>query len=189
MKIVQTARLQLRELNKRDAEFIYRLLNQESWKKYIGDKQISSSDDANSYIQNGPCVMYQKYGFGLWAVDLIESSQTIGICGLIKRDNLPEIDLGFAFLDEYTGRDYAFEACVGVINHAKNSLAKRQLMAIAMPENQRSIHLLKKLGFRLEDGNFAMVGSSGKLNLFLLQLQLESIKLQHAEFKKFKHAA
>ncbi len=170
MSIISTNRLQLRELNENDAEFIFRLLNQESWKKYIGDKQIDSIAAAIAYINNGPRTMYQNYGFGLWAVDEVALNCPIGICGLIKRDNLPAVDLGFAFLDEYTGRGYAYEACTGVINYAKNALAEKELLAIALPENLRSIKLLNKLGFVVENQHFKVSAADHTLNLLRLQI-------------------
>lgn len=170
MNITQTERLLLRELNENDAEFIFRLLNQESWKKYIGDKQIDSHEAALGYIQSGPVNMYGNYGFGLWAVDLLALNQPIGICGLIKRDTLPEIDLGFAFLDEYINQGYAYEACQAVINYAKNSLAKKELLAIAMPDNHSSVKLLEKLGFRVKNLHFTAGNSGDELTLFQLDL-------------------
>lgn len=142
-----TERLFIRNLLTTDAEFIYKLVNQESWLRFIGDKNIHTLIDAENYINNGPIMMYHKYGFGLWAVELKSTNTVIGICGLIKRDNLPEIDLGFAFLDQYTNNGYAFEACSHILNHAKNKLNKQAVLAIVMPENTNSIKLLKKLGF------------------------------------------
>lgn len=175
MQIISTNRLQLRELNEQDGEFIFQLLNQESWKKYIGDKQIDSIAAAIAYINNGPRAMYQNYGFGLWAVDELASSSPTGICGLIKRDNLPAVDLGFAFLDEYTGRGYAYEACMGVINYAKNALAEKELLAIAQPENLRSIKLLSKLGFVVESQHFKLSAAAHPLNLLRLQISANQL--------------
>lgn len=170
VSITKTERLLLRELDDSDAEFIFRLLNQESWKKYIGDKQIDSDEAALRYIQSGPVKMYGNYGFGLWAVDLLALNRPIGICGLIRRDTLPEIDLGFAFLDGYTGRGYAYEACFAAINYAKNLLCKQQLLAIALPDNHRSVKLLEKLGFGVKNPHFTAGNSDNELTLFQLNL-------------------
>lgn len=144
-----TERLIIRRLENSDAEFIVKLVNQDSWIKNIGDRHIYNLDDAIGYIQTGPVTMYNTYGFGLFAVQLKNTDMVIGICGVIKRDTLEDIDLGFAFLDEYAGQNYAYESSVAIINWVKNAFDYPQIAAIVNPENERSIKLLVRLGFSL----------------------------------------
>lgn len=145
--MITTNNLNIRHFTLEDANFILQLVNQDSWLQFIGDKNIHNTEDAKKYLLDGPIAMYNNHGFGLYAVETIESSQPIGMCGVIKRDTLPNADLGFAFLDEFTGKGYAYEACQGVLNYAKNNLQISTLLAITMPENEKSISLLEKLGF------------------------------------------
>ena len=110
MKVLETERLVLRHLAVSDGTFILELLNEPAWLQFIGDKHIRSLADAEAYVLNGPQKMYREHGFGLWLVELKENSAPLGICGLIKRPGLDDIDIGFAFLERHWGRGYAREA-------------------------------------------------------------------------------
>lgn len=133
-----------------DAPFVFDLVNQPSWIQYIGDKGIKTLQDAIRYIENGPVAMYQRVGFGLYAVELKVSGEPIGMCGLIKRDTLPDVDIGFAFLPAFWRNGYAFEAATAVMSYGRTTLALDRIVAILSEGNHRSSHLLEKLGFRFE---------------------------------------
>jgi RimJ/RimL family protein N-acetyltransferase len=149
LKIAETARLLIRRLETGDAEFIHRLVNEPSWIRYIGDKGVKTLEDARRYIETGPLEMYQRLGFGLYLVAL-KGRESIGICGLIKRPALADVDLGFAFLPGFWGKGYAFEAAAAVMSYGKQVLGLSRIVAILSPDNERSANLLEKLGFRPE---------------------------------------
>ena len=163
--ILETERLSLREFNTTDATFIIQLLNSKGWLKFIGDRHIKTIEQAENYLTNGPMKSYSVNGFGLSMVELKNTHTPIGMCGLIKRDNLPDIDIGFAFLEEFMGNGYAFEIAQATINFAKESLKKETILAITLPTNVRSINLLKKIGMKFEK-NFSFEGSTEELMLF-----------------------
>jgi len=163
--ILETERLSLREFNTTDAAFIIQLLNSEGWLKFIGDRHIKTLEQAENYLTNGPMKSYSVNGFGLSMVELKNTHTPIGMCGLIKRDNLPDIDIGFAFLEEFMGNGYAFEIAQATINFAKENLHKETILAITIPTNVRSINLLKKIGMKFEK-NFTFEGSTEELMLF-----------------------
>lgn len=148
--IAETQRLILRELAVEDAAFMVRLMNDEAWLKHIGDRGVRTVDQAEENLRLGAIDMYTRRGHGLWRVELKASGMPIGICGLIKRDTLEDIDLGFAFLPEFRGAGYALEASEACMHHARNNLDVRRVVAIVSPANLRSIALLEKLGFRWE---------------------------------------
>ncbi len=150
MTIIETERLVIRRLSIDDAEFILDLLNQPSFLRYIGDKQVRNSADAIRYIETGPIASYERFGFGLYLVELKESGESIGICGLLKRDSLPDVDVGFAFLPSYWAHGYAFESAAAVMNYGREVLALRRIVAITSPDNESSIRLLEKIGLRFE---------------------------------------
>ena len=114
MTVLETERLVLRRLCSDDAEFILELLNQPSFLRYIGDKGVRNAEDAVQYIQTGPQASYERFGFGLYLVELKETGVSIGMCGLLKRDSLPDVDVGFAFLSDYWLQGYAFESAAAV---------------------------------------------------------------------------
>ncbi len=150
MQVTETARLILRRLNTNDSAFILELVNEPSWIRYIGDRGIRTLDDAVGYIQNGPMDMYQRLGFGLYLVELKELGVPIGICGLIKREGLEDVDLGFAFLPRFWRKGYALESASAVMSYARTVLGLARIVAVLSRDNDRSVKLLEKLGFRAE---------------------------------------
>ena len=150
MTILETERLILRQLTTDDAEFIFELLNDPSWIQNIGDRNIRNLDDACAYIVNGPVASYAKNGFGLWLVELKETNESIGMCGLIRRDTLEDIDIGYALLPRFWGQGYAIEAARAAKDYAKDVVGLKRLVAIVDPANEGSIRVLEKLGLRYE---------------------------------------
>ena len=150
LTVVETQRLVLRKLAPDDAEFILGLLNQPSFLRYIGDKEVRNEADAVRYIQDGPVASYEKFGFGLYLVQLKEGGVPIGMCGLLKRDSLPDVDVGFAFLPNYWLQGYAFESASAVMTYGREVLGIRRIVAITSLNNVASIRLLEKLGLKFE---------------------------------------
>src|SRR5678815_4161900 len=122
MSVIETDRLILRRFTAEDAPFILELLNEPSWLRFIGDKGVRTLGDARDYIRKGPVAMYARYGFGLEVAALKESGLPIGMCGLIKRDTLEDIDIGFAFLPRFWGKGYAHEAAAATMEYGKGTL-------------------------------------------------------------------
>jgi RimJ/RimL family protein N-acetyltransferase len=150
LKVIETERLVLRRLNADDAEFIVKLLNQPSFLRFIGDKEVRNNVDAVRYIQTGPVASYERFGFGLYLVELRETKVPIGMCGLLKRDSLPDIDIGFAFLPDYWSQGYAFESAAAVLSYGRKVLGLERIVAITSLDNDASIKLLEKLGLKFE---------------------------------------
>lgn len=147
--VIETTRLRLSRLELRDAPFILELLNEPGWLRFIGDKDVHCIEDAERYLRTGPLDSYARLGFGLFLVERKADGTPLGMCGLIKRDMLEEVDIGFALLERESGRGFAHESAVAVLNHAKH-LGLTRLMAITTPENEKSQRLLRKLGMRFE---------------------------------------
>ena len=151
MKLVaETSRLQLRHLALDDAPFVLQLVNDPSWIQFIGDRGIRTLAQAEAYLQDGPMASYAAHGFGLYLVQRSGDKMKLGMCGLIKRPSLPHVDIGFAFLPQFTGQGYAFEAATAVLHHARHQLKLSPIVAITAPNNHRSIKLLEKLGLHFQ---------------------------------------
>ena len=142
--VVETPRLVLRRLEERDAAFVLNLVNDADWLKFIGDKGVRTLDDARDYLRNGPMAMYAQHGHGLYCVQSKASGEPIGMCGLIKRDTLPDVDLGYAFLPQARGGGHAYEAASATMTYARETLDLQRILAIVSPGNARSIALLEK---------------------------------------------
>ncbi|PZQ14706.1 MAG: GNAT family N-acetyltransferase [Rhodanobacter denitrificans] len=150
MTVLATARLRLRRLVLDDAAFVLELVNQPSWLAYIGDKQVRSLEDARGYLAAGPLASYAQHGFGLYAVERASDAIAIGLCGLLRREHLDDVDIGFALLDRHGGHGYAYEAAAAVVEYARQAIGLDRLVAIVAPGNMRSIRLLEKLGLAFE---------------------------------------
>ena len=169
LKVLETDRLILRRLSPEDEEFILRLLNEPSWLRFIGDKGIRTLEGARNYILNGPVLMYSRLGFGLYLVESKGEGCPIGICGLIKRDSLEDVDLGFAFLPEFWGKGFAFESASAVMAYGKRDFGLTRLAAITSPDNYVSAGLLEKLGFNFER-LVKLPDGGGEVRLFTVDL-------------------
>ena len=148
--ILETDRLSVRRLTLDDAAFILEMVNDPDWLRFIGDRHVHSLDEARAYLQNGPLAMYDRSGFGLYAVVLKGSDLPIGMCGLIKREGLVDVDLGFAYLPQYRAQGYGFEAASAVMAYGRHTFSLKRIVAITSLDNVRSIQLLEKLGFAFE---------------------------------------
>jgi len=148
--ILETDRLHLRQLSLDDADFILQLLNEPSFIQNIGDRGVRTLDDACSYILKGPVASYEKHGFGLWLVETKESGAPIGICGLIKRDVLADVDVGYALLPQFWSQGYALESASAVLSYARERLGLKRVLAVVNADNHSSIRLLEKIGFQYE---------------------------------------
>lgn len=148
MLICETERLIICQLTVHDAPFVFTLLNTPTWIQFIGDRGIRNIDEARNYLLNGPIASYKRLGFGLFMVKLKEGDLPIGMSGLIKRDGLEHVDVGFALHPDFTGKGYAFESTSAVMNYAREVLKLTTIDAITTEDNANSIALLKKIGLQ-----------------------------------------
>ncbi len=165
MTILETERLVICQLSVNDAAFIFELLNSPSWLKFIGDRGVKTIEDAEKYLKNGPVKSYAQNGFGLYLVKLKVSNNPIGMCGLIKRDALEDVDIGFAFLPAYEKRGYGFESASAILAHSRATLGLKRIVGITIAANHSSIHLLEKLGLSFEKKIF-LPGDEEELMLY-----------------------
>jgi RimJ/RimL family protein N-acetyltransferase/catechol 2,3-dioxygenase-like lactoylglutathione lyase family enzyme len=167
---VTTPRLTLRHFVEDDGAFYCQLVNQPSWLANIGERNIRSAADAAAIIRDRFIPNYQAWGYGMYVVERTADRTPVGICGLVKRDTLPDPDLGFALLEAHWGQGYAAEASRAVLDHARDRLHLRRLLAILTATNERSRRLLLKLGFT----------PAGTITMGEVELQLCEVSLAPA---------
>jgi len=165
MIVLETERLTIRRLTVDDATFILRLLNEPSFLQHIGDRGVRTMADASQYILAGPMASYERVGFGLFLVELKDSHVPIGICGLLKRDALDDVDVGFAFVPESWSKGYAFESASAVVAYGRDTHGLKRIVAISSQDNIASVNLLAKLDFYF-DRMVTMPGDKEELRLF-----------------------
>ncbi|HIG43306.1 MAG: GNAT family N-acetyltransferase [bacterium] len=150
MEITRSTRLIIRTLDLDDAAFILELYNTEGFLRFISDRQIRNLRDAKAFLRLGPMKMYEKRGLGMYMVELRDGSIPLGVCGLLQRDYLDDVDLGYGFLPGFQGSGYALEAAMATVAVAKSRFGLDKLLAIVDAQNERSIALLLKLGMHFE---------------------------------------
>lgn len=165
MDVIDTARLRLRPLTAEDAPFIMELLNDPDWIRFIGDRNIRTLDDARAYIDQKVRAMYERHGVGSLMVELKDSGEGLGICGLIRREGLDHVDIGFAFLPRHRSKGYAYEAAAACIEHGRRVHGFKRVVAINSKDNESSARLLEKLGLRFESV-VTMPNSTEELRLY-----------------------
>mgnify|MGYP002640563967 CR=1 FL=1 len=165
MNLIETKRLILREFSEEDAPFVLELVNDPAWIKFIGDRGVHNLDDARTYIAERLQKSYQEFGFGMWLVVHKDDGASMGMCGLLKRDYLEGLDIGFGFLPAFRGQGYAFEAANAVMNYGTTELGLQRLFGFVLVGNQNSVALLKKLGMQYER-NFKIPGDDDDLELY-----------------------
>jgi RimJ/RimL family protein N-acetyltransferase len=170
--VLSTERLILRRFVLDDAPFVIALVNEPGWLEYIGDKGVHTVEDAHRFLRDGPLKMYEQHGFGLYVVERKSDAAPIGMCGLIKRDTLDHVDIGFALLASVAGQGFAYEAASAVVQLAK-TLGLPRLLAITTPTNRASQKLLGKLGLQFEK-EIRMGPQAEILHLFAIELNAQS---------------
>ncbi len=150
MFILETERLILRKITVDDAPFMLDLLNQPSFIQFIGDRGVQTLDDARDIIEKRYLDAYQRLGFGIYLTLLKEDQTSIGICGLVKRDGLDDVDIGYAFLPQYWSKGYASESVSAMLAYARETLGIKRILGITTPDNISSIRVLEKAGFKFE---------------------------------------
>lgn len=150
MIVLETDRLNLRHLTEKDAEFVLELLNEPSFLRGIGDRGVRTVEQARRYVLDVPVASYEEHGFGLYLVELKETREPLGMCGLVNREGLEGIDVGFAFLPAFWSQGYAFESASAVMSYARDTLGLQRVVAIASPDNERSFKLLEQLGLEFD---------------------------------------
>jgi ribosomal-protein-alanine N-acetyltransferase len=148
--LLATERLRLRELTAADAPFMLELVNDPGWIRFIGDRGVRDLAGARRYLERGPLRLYARLGFGLWHVGTARGDESLGICGLIKRESLEDVDLGYAFLPRFRGQGFAFEAAAASRDYGVGELGLQRIVAITSPGNAISARLLERLGFAWE---------------------------------------
>src|SRR5262245_17141185 len=171
MRILETERLAIRHLTLDDAGFILELLNEPGFIRNIADRGVRTIEDAQSYIQDGPVASYAKNGFGLFAIELKETGVPIGMCGLIRRDVLPDVDIGYALLERYWNRGYAYEAAAAVLDYGYKVIGLKRIVAITALDNEASARVLEKLGLQFES-IISLPSLGGESKLFVPKSEL-----------------
>lgn len=149
--ILQTERMDLREFDDGDADFILALINDPDWHQHIADSGVRTPEQARDWIATRLVANYRLRGYGLWAMVRRDDGALLGMCGFVRRDSLPEVDVGYALMPAARGHGYVREALRACLVHGRDVLGFRRVLAITGPDNLASQRVLETAGLRLED--------------------------------------
>ena len=160
MLILETDRLRLRWFtdSDTDADFLRALLNDPGWLANIGERNVRTRRQARAWIETRHTAVYGRLGFGFWAVERKYDGALMGMCGLIKRDTLMEVDVGYALMPAFRGRGYAHEAAAACVRYAQEVLGLPEVWGITGPDNAPSAGVLQRIGLR-DAGITRLVGN------------------------------
>ncbi len=142
--------------------------NDPDFVKHVGDRGIRTLDEAREALEEGILSMYSELGYGPYCMTLRGSEQRIGVCGLFKRDNLDDPDIGFGLLPPHRRDGFAMEAAVAVLNEARDVLGFERVSAIVSPDNEASVRLIEKLGLAYA-GPIRMPGDDEDVSLYAIE--------------------
>ena len=107
-----------------------------------------SSLDENLEKLTRQIAHFEQHGFGMCAVDLRSTGETIGAAGLQHLEGGPEIEVGYRFLKALWGQGYATESARVSIAHGFDELGLDRIVAVALETNIASRRVLEKCGLR-----------------------------------------
>lgn len=162
----ETERLYISEITIKDAPFILKLYNDEAYLRFIGNKNVKTLEDAKKNIEENFLSVYKRHDYGYYLISLKSDNTPIGTSGLMKREGLDCVDIGFAFLKEFRGKGYAFEATKRVLDFGLEELKISPIAAITTIENVSSSNLLERMGFKHER-NLFIPNDPEELRLFM----------------------
>ncbi|WP_293765793.1 GNAT family N-acetyltransferase [uncultured Aquitalea sp.] len=165
MPPIITPRLRLREFTIDDAQLVLDLLNDPDFIRFVADKGVRTLDDAVRYLTEGPLTSYADNGFGLWCVERLDNDEGIGMCGLIRRPDMPWEDVGYNFLPAGRGQGFAREAAAACVQFGLSGLGLQRVVAFIDPGNIASARVLEAAGLRF-CGPFDFPGASGPTHLY-----------------------
>jgi len=166
---IQTSRLVLRRLAETDCGLLSKIWNDPDFIRFVCDRGIRTEDQALEAMREGVLLLWAEFGFGPYRVALADSGEAIGICGLFKRPQLDQPDIGYALLPQYCGHGYALEAAAAVRDFARDEMKLKRIAAIVSPGHAKSIHLLEKLGMSPQ-GPIRMAGEEQDILLYSMAL-------------------
>ena len=148
--IANTKRLSLRKIDLNDADFMLELLNDKTFINSINNRNIRDIEQAKTYIQEKMLISYRLHKYGMYIVEITETQERIGVCGLVFRDQFEYPDIGYAYLQRYHGKGYAKEAAFALLEYIKGEKEFKKILAICQAQNLASISVIEAMGFNYE---------------------------------------
>ncbi len=149
-EILKTKRLLVRETTIEDVDEFYKLYKDPSMTLYM-EGLFEDPEDEKRYQKDYIDKVYSLMGFGVWTLQRLEDGKVIGRAGYSVRNGFDEIELGFLIGSKYQRQGYCMEACRAILDYGRNVLMLESVQTLVKAENQVSVHICQKLGFKVEE--------------------------------------
>ena len=95
---------------------------------------------------------FERYGFGLWAVEVPEETPFAGFVGLavpsFEAHFTPCVEVGWRLAVKFWGRGYATEAARAALTFGFGPAGLSEIVSMTVPENERSRRVMERLGMK-----------------------------------------
>ncbi|MER9594100.1 GNAT family N-acetyltransferase [Mesorhizobium sp. M0244] len=144
---LRTERLLLRKWRDDDVELIARLVQDPKAGQYLGRFVDRAAIDA--WIKSER-EHFERYGYGLFAMERLEAPGFIGFCGLVnvsyQAPFTPAVEMYWRVASDQWGQGYASEAAAAVVAFGFEKAKLNQVVAIAAVENTASRRVMERIG-------------------------------------------
>ena len=161
--ILETKRCLIRETTPEDVDEFFQIYSDPAITKYM-DGLYPEPEEEKQYIREYIEKVYTFYEFGVWTVVERKSGAVIGRAGFAYREGYNDPELGFIIGVPWQRKGYAEEVCRAVLEYGWSTLGFERVQALVEPENEVSLRLCEKLGFRVKEN----IELQGKLYVRLL---------------------
>lgn len=142
--IVETERLVIRTWSDADAPLVAPIYAKPEVMRFIPGGAWSAERTARTISRMRE--LDAENGYGYYPVVVKSTGSIVGHCGLGRLEQTPEIEIAYVFDSTYWGRGYASEAARAIVTHAFSHLDVSRIVAVAFPENVRSIAVMRSIG-------------------------------------------
>ncbi len=146
--VLETERLRLRASGPADAEATLAVLSSEKVCRYYDLSPLKLREQAADLIANRAAAFTREERIR-WALARRENDVVIGSCGLSRWDEgAAQAEVGYELAPAWQGQGLMREALTAILGFGFDRMQLAWVEANVVPENEPSLRLLRRLGFR-----------------------------------------
>lgn len=146
--VLRTERLVLREWRDSDLAPFAALNADPLVMRYLLGRLTRQESD--SFVRERIQPSFAAHGFGLWAVERLDTAELIGFVGLAEETFpapfTPAVEVGWRLARAHWGHGFATEAARAAVDHGFSACGLTEVVSMTVPENRRSRAVMERLG-------------------------------------------
>jgi ribosomal-protein-alanine N-acetyltransferase len=141
-----TPRLELRPFTDADLPAAHHIYSDPEVMRYVGHGPVRSEHETRAMLA-AYAAHQAAHGYSFWAVVKRAGGALIGDAGLFLSQSIgPEIEVGYTLARSAWDQGYAIEAARACLDAAFGPLGIEEVIALVVPDNARSLHVIARLG-------------------------------------------